>query len=214
MYRARIVLALATAAAAAFPAVTAARATATPTLSISAKTVGFGTSVTLRGTVPGLAAGQEVDILSQACGFTDAVPVATATTTAAGAYSFTLQPTLNSTFLVQVNDAASAPTSVQVKPAVQLRRTGARAFAVDVSAGNGSWFTKPVVLERFDPAAKSWKRVATAVLKANSRPDALISVSSATLHAVVKHGTRVRAVLPQATVGSCYAPATSQTLKA
>jgi hypothetical protein len=214
MHHSRFVLALAAAAAAAFPAVGAAHPAAAPTLSVSAGTVPFGKAVTLRGVVANAPAGQEVDILTQACGFTDAVPIATATTTAAGSYSFTLQPTLNSVFLVQVGDAASASATVHVKPAVQLRRTGARTFAVDVSAGNGSWFTKTVILQRFDPGAKTWKRVTAATLKANSRPDALVSVSSAALHAAVRHGTRLRAMLPQATVGSCYAPATSSTLNA
>lgn len=152
--------------------------------------------------------------MAVACGFNGAVPVGETKTTAGGAYSYTLQPMLNATLFVQVGSAQSPRASVRVRPGVQLRRINGSSFGVDVSVGNGTWFTKAVTLQRLDPRKKTWVKVASAPLKANSDPEALTAVSSATLHAAVQRGTKLRAVVTQGTVGSCYLPATSPTLTA
>jgi hypothetical protein len=183
-------------------------------LTVSAGTVGFGSDITLRGSVPGAAAGQEVQILAQPCGFTAPVPAGTVKTTAAGTFSYSSQPMLGATYFAKVGDATSRPATVRIRPAVQLRRVSAGTFGVDVSAGNGSWFTKAVLLQRLDTRSKAWKTVASGTLKANSDPGALVSVSSATITASVKRGTQLRAVVTRATVGACYLPGTSPTLTA
>lgn len=189
-----------------------ARPAATPTLSVSARSVAFGTTLELQGTVPGAGAGAEVQILSRACGFSGPIPVGVAKTTAGGKYTYAVQPMLNSVFSAQVGDASSQAVPVHISPTVQLRRIDARRFGVDVSAGNGSWFTKQVLLQRLDTRSKRWKKLAAGTLKANSDPGALVSVSSATITARVTRGTELRATLPQATVGACYLAATSPPL--
>jgi hypothetical protein len=191
-----------------------ARPAAGPTLSLSAATVPFGTSVVLKGTVPGAGEGQDVQVLSQGCGFTEPIPIATIKTGPGGAYSFTLEPMLNSQLSVQAGSAVSSPARVAVLPSLQLRRVNARTFAVDVSVGNGAFFTKTALLQRYDKAAKAWKTVASAPLKAASDPGALIAVSTATFRATVKAGTTLRAFVSQATVGECYRPAASPPLGA
>lgn len=192
----------------------AARPAAAPTLAASGTTISFGSAVTLHGTLPGATAGQDVVIYAQPCGYTGPVPSGTATTTAGGKFSYALQPMLNAVFFAQAGDATSPSVAVRIRPQVQLRLVGPRTFGVDVSAGNGSWFTKSVTLQRYDTRAKTWKPVTSGSLKANSDPGALVAVSSATLHATVKAGTKVRAVVTQATVGSCFLPAASASLVA
>jgi hypothetical protein len=210
-----LVLGAAIALAAVVAASAAARPAAAPTIAIApGGSISFGRSVTIHGVVPGAPAGSTVQILMQPCGFTDPVPSGTVRTTAGGKYSYVVEPMLNSRFFAQVGDATSGAGAVRVAPTVQLRKISAHLFGIDVSAGNGSWFTKTVSLQRFDPRAKTWRPVATAPLKANSDPGALVAVSSAALHAVVKAGTQLRAVLSQGTVGSCFLPATSPSIAA
>ena len=192
----------------------AARSADAPTLSASATAIDFGASITVSGTAAGAAAGDQIQILMQACGFTAPVPLGAATVTAAGTNPLTLQPLLNSTFQAQVGDATSNSASVTVRPRVQLRLGGPGTFQVDVSVGNGAFFTKAVSLQRYDTRRKLWKQAGSATLKANSDPGALIAVSSATVRARVAHGTKVRAVVGQATVGSCYRPGTSAPITA
>jgi hypothetical protein len=212
--RATLLLFLAVGLAAAITPAAIGRVLAGPTLTTSAGAIDFGSSVVLRGTVPGASAGQEVQILSQACGFTDAVPVGTTKVKAGGIYSFTVQPLLNSILHVQVGDAQSPSRTLTVRPLVQLRKLTARTFHVDVSVGNGAFFTGTVILQRYDLHRKSWKPAGSASLAANSDPAALTAVSSATLRAAVARGTKVRAAVSQATVGSCYRPAVSASVTA
>jgi hypothetical protein len=187
---------------------------AAPTLTTSAGAIDFGGSVTLHGTVPGASVGQEVQIMSQACGFTGAVPVGTTKVKSGGTYSFTVQPLLNSILHVQFGDAQSPGRALTVRPLVQLRRVSAGTFHVDVSVGNGAFFTDAVTLQRYDLRTKSWKPAGSALLKANSDPAALTAVSSATVRARIARGTKVRAAVSQATVGSCYRPAVSASISA
>jgi hypothetical protein len=189
-----------------------AHAAAGPTLTSSTQVVAFGQNVVLRGTAPGVDAGETVEIIASVCGFTGDVPVGETKTTAGGSYVYTLEPMLNATLFTRVGAVESPHTSITVRPDVQLRRVKAGRYAVDVSVGNGTWFAKPVTLQRLDPRMKKWKTVATAVLKANSDPEALVAVSSAIIRAHVLRGTQLRAAVPPATVGSCYLPATSQTI--
>lgn len=195
-------------------AVGVAAAAPPPTLTASGSTVPFGSMMTLQGTIPGAGAGQQVQIVAQVCGFSGAVPVGMTSTKADGKYSYSFQPMLNSTVFVRAGDATSRSAPVRVRPVVQLRVLAPRIFAVDVSSGNGAWFTKAAQLQRYDARAKSWKTIASAPLTPNSDPGALVAVSSAKLQATVRRGTKLRAVVSQATVGSCYLPAASSAVTA
>lgn len=185
---------------------------AAPTLVATPANVVFGATVVLKGTIPGGSSGQSVQIFSQACGFTQPVPIGTATTGVAGAYEFRVQPMLNSSFSAAAGEFTSAPAAVKVVPSVQLRRTGPRAFSVDVAVGNGAFFTKAVQLQVLDARTKRWKAVARSQLKAASDPGAIEAVSTGAFHVSVKPGASLRAFVAQSTVGQCYRPAVSQTL--
>lgn len=210
MTRLSRLLVVAAAAAAAALGAAATSAADVPTIVASATQIAFGGSVTLRGAVPAGAAGQPVELLSQACGFTEPVQVATATPGADGRYSFTLQPTLNTAFLVQVGDARSGETTISVAPAVQLTQIGTGVYRADVSVGAGDFFTAPALLQRYDARHKAWRRLASRPLKQASAIDALIAVSSATFHAHVPSGTKLRAYVPATTAAPCYRPSASR----
>jgi len=193
-------------------AVTAASATAGPTLAGPSGLVPFGSVVTLQGSDSGIPAGQTVEVFSTGCGFTSPVPIGTATTDENGTYSFRFQPALNSTIVVQIGTDQSNAVPITVQPQVQLRRLAPNRFAVDVSVGAGQFFTSAATLQRFDTKSRRWRAVASGVLKQSSSIGAVVAVSSATIRAAVKPGTRLRATIGQSAVGSCYAPASSSPL--
>lgn len=163
--------------------------------------------MTLQGKAPGLSRGAKLQVFAKACGFTAPVPVGNAHVGAHGAYKFTFLPQLNATYVVEVGTARSKSAAVEVRPAVQLRRLNAHMFAVDVSVGAGQWFTSKVAIQASN--AGRWRTVGSGVLKANSDPGVPTAVSSAKVRLGVKSGTRLRAVMTQSAVGSCYRPATS-----
>jgi hypothetical protein len=186
----------------------------TLTLMLSLSTVEFGKGVTLRGAVRDAAAGQPVQIMSQSCGFTTPVQIATVKTAGNGAYTFTLMPARDATFSARSGGAASPERHVGVRPAIVLKRVGARAFAVELSVGAGDYFTKNVTLERYEAAKKLWRPLASGSLHRKSDIGALIAVSATTIHATVKPGTRVRASVGSATLGQCYRPGYSAVVTA
>ena len=182
---------------------------AKPTLKLSAKAIEFGAVLKLSGKVSVHTAGQVVEIFSQSCGFSQPVRIAQAKTRADGSYAFAIQPTLNATYFVRYASLASATQVVAVRPLVQLRRLSGSSFGVDVSVGNGTYFTKSAVLQRYDAARRRWLPLASGKLHPNSDPGAIVAVSSAKVHAAVKSGAKVRATVSQATVGRCYRAGTS-----
>jgi hypothetical protein len=193
-------------------AATAAAADA-PTLTSSAGMVQFGSGVTLQGLAPGQA-GQTVQVFATGCGFVGSVPVGTATIGADGTYSLGLEPALGMTFVAAVGDAQSAPLAIRVQPLVQLRRVGPKLFGVDVSVGAGQFFTSKATLQRYETKHKRWLPVAAGALQQKSSFGDVVAVSSATIRAAVKPGTRLRAFVGQAALGTCYAPASSIALTA
>lgn len=184
-----------------------------PTLSTSTPVLQYGANVTLQGSAPGQA-GQTVQLLATGCGFTTGVQIGSATVDANGNYSFSVGPALGMTLVAQIGDATSAPVAIAVQPLVQLRRVGTKLFAVDVSVGAGQFFSSRATLERFDPKHKRWLSLASGTLRQNSSLGAVTAVSTATIRAAVKPGTRLRAFVGQATVGACYVPASSPSLTA
>jgi hypothetical protein len=203
------VLALAALVMTAVPATATAHRVAAPTMAASARMIPFGSDVVLKGTAPGAKAGDRIEILAKACGFTEPVPVGATHARKGGAYTYTLQPMLNAAFSVRWGETTSKPISIRVRPAVQVRRVNATTFGIDVSSGNGAWFDGSAILQRWNAGSRSWITAGSAPLSANSSPDALIAVSSATVHATIKRGARMRAVVPQSTVGECYVSSAS-----
>jgi len=184
-----------------------------PSLKVSPSTIDFGTTLTFTGAVPGARAGQSVEILSQTCGFNQILPVGKTTTKADGSFAFAIQPMLNSSFYSRSANATSDPQVLNVRPKVDLSRSG-QTFHVDVSAGGGAFFSTTVTLERYDKTHKLWRTVARGKLHANSDPAQIIAVSSATIRAKVAAGTKIRASVSQASVGACYRPAKSAAITA
>jgi hypothetical protein len=181
-----------------------------PTLKVSASALDFGTTLHVTGSVPGAPAGQVVEILSQTCGFTQVLLIATTKTRADGSYAFAIQPMQNVVFYARSGNSPSAPQPVTIRPKIELARGVGRNFVVKVSAGNGAFFSSVVAIERYDKVRRTWRSVATGKLHAASDPGEIISVSSATIPTKVASGTKLRATASQAAVGQCFRATKSQ----
>jgi plastocyanin len=199
--------------------VTVTAAAATANLAATPRAVAYGAATTISGTVSTGQANQKVDILAQSCGETAAKVVATATTTAGGAFTWQTQPTLLTSYQVRFKPAAgpqvtTSAVSVAVRPVVALGKSGLGRFKVRVVAAH-SFVGKAVAFQRFVKARNRWTTVKTVFLgtrAAAASPLAGTTVSSAAFKVRIKRGLRVRAVLPTGQAAPCYAAAQSRTV--
>jgi hypothetical protein len=209
--RARIVAFVFTAlAAGCAAAIAAAAAAAPPTLKASPKVVAFGKNLVLSGTAG--RANARVHLLSQPCGFTAPAETQQTTTKAKGAFRFTFQPAITTVFRVTWANDTSRRVRVVVRPLVQIRRLKAGLYAVDVSAGAGSFFKgKKILVQR--KVGKKWVTAGKAVLKQNSSETAITAVSSASVRARAPRQAQVRAFLSAAAAAPCYGASASSVVR-
>ena len=203
--RPQIVLVAACAAVLAAPVSTAALS-AGPSLRMTPRVLEFGKGdITLSGVIPSKRAGEEVQILSQPCRFTEPSQIAAVTTKAGGAFRFRVQPMLNTRFRVRWNQSVSGVVAVGVRPIIELKRLARGRYRVQITTTNPVFLNgKFVALQR--SVGNRWVNVKRARL-AKASPETAITVISAVTISARTTG-RLRAVLPAAQAG-CYLGATS-----
>ena len=183
-----------------------------PSLTVAAAPVAqvYGGAVTLSGRVSNGAANERVTVQAQACGGAFA-RVADVTTTTGGAWTLSVKPLNATSYRAQWKTATSPTVAAKVRPAVKLRRLAPKRFSVRVSAA-ASFAGKVGVLQRYNATLRAWVRVRTVTLKAVAGGVAPTVISGLTFRANVVARRRLRVVLPQAQVGACYLPGTSNTV--
>ena len=180
--------------------------TATPAILV------FGAKVAGAGTVSTQKAGETVDVLAQPCGQSAAQKAATVQSTTGGAYTFSLQPLVNTTYTTKLRNATSPATTVRVRPQLALARVAAHRYRLRVSAGE-SLAGKYAGLQRYNGTTRRWVSVKLIQLEVGTGAVPPAVASAASFRATVKTGLRIRVVLSQAQAGSCYAPGTSNTIR-
>ena len=198
--------------------VTVTAAPASASVAAAPRPVTYGTATTISGMISTGEANQKVDILAQPCGETAAKAVATATTTAGGAFTWQTQPTLLTSYQVRFKPATgpqvtSTAIPVSVRPVVGLGKSGRGKFKVRVLAAQ-SFVGKAVAFQRLT-VRKRWTTLKTVFLgtrTAAAAPLAGTTISSAAFTVRIKRGLRVRAVLPAGQAAPCYASARSRTI--
>ena len=186
--------------------------TAKPTVTLAAAplTVTYGSPTMLSGKISTAQAGQNVTIENQDCGTTAFKRLATANTTSTGAYSYSAKPVKNTSFRARYKNAASTVVPVKVAPLLALRKLRLGRYAIAVTAADslvGKW----VAFQRLRNGRwVTLKRVTLKTVKAGIAPT---QVSSASLRIRMRAGLRLRAVMPQAQVGTCYVATKSRTIR-
>lgn len=184
----------------------------TSSLTVTPKTVVYGRKVTLAGKLASQLAGQSVDVLGQQCGATTSTRLGTVTTTTGGAFTFPPQPLKRTAYTVKLKNLTSSAVTVQVKPLLRLGRVARHRYTVTVSAAQ-SFAGKYAVFQRYRRATKRWARVKRVLLQANTTGVAPTVITSAKFRSRIRAGLRVRVVLSQAQVGSCYVAGRSNTIR-
>jgi plastocyanin len=181
-------------------------------LSVSPNTVTYGGRVNLTGTLSNQQSAQSLQILAQQCGASAATKLATVTTTSGGAYSYQTQPLKETTYTVKFKNSTSSGTTIKVHPRMRLGKIARHRYTVRVFAAQ-SFAGKYATFQRYNLTLKRWAKVKRVLLKANSTGVAPTVVSSATFRAHLRAHLRVRIVLGQRQVGSCYLAGKSNTIR-
>jgi hypothetical protein len=196
--------ALASAASAASPALT---------LASSAPTAAYGKSVTLSGMLTPAKANQQITITALACGTTKAANVARVKTTATGAYSASVTPTVGTSYQATQKALKSAPVMVNVKPLVAIKRVKRGSFTATVTAGI-DLKGKTLLFQRYATVRKRWVQVKKVTLTTSTPGPAKPTViASAAFKARVAKRARVRLSLTKAQAAPCYVAALSNVVR-
>jgi plastocyanin len=171
--------------------------------------VKYGSTTTLSGVVSNATAGEVVTVDAQACGQTTFTRIATLTSAANGAWTYAAKPTLDTLFQANWKSAKSMPARVVVRPRLVLKKTGRGRFSATVSAAQ-SLVGKYIDLQR--RTRSGWSVVKRVTLRTATGTTPPTINSSARFRARVRRGTKLRLVMLQP--GTCYAPATSNTIRA
>ncbi|MDP8911290.1 MAG: hypothetical protein M3M94_04420 [Actinomycetota bacterium] len=182
------------------------------TIAAGPPVVVYGANVVVSGNIVPPQGGERVDVLSQRCGASAMTRLTSVTTTPTGAWSTTVTPTANTAYQARVRKASSATVNVQVRPRIRLVKVAPRRYRARVFAGQ-SFAGKVAVFQRYAPALGRWFRVRAVVLAAVGTGAEPTVISGATFRSSIRRRVKVRLVLTQRQVGTCYAPGRSNVVR-
>ncbi len=183
----------------------------TLTLSAKAQALVYGGQVTLTGTLSNQKVGENVDVLAKACGQTTATKVATVQTTTGGAYIAVVKPLKNTVYTVKAKNTSSPAVTVKVRPRLRLGKVAPHRYSLRVIAAR-SFAGKYGTFQRYNATLGRWVTVKRVLLRANSTGIAPTVISSVSFRSTIPARLRVRVILPQLQVGSCYLPGRSNVI--
>jgi plastocyanin len=184
----------------------------TLTLAAKPRLVIYGGNVTLTGTLSNQKVGEHVDVLATPCGQAAATKVTTVLTTTGGAFTAVVRPLKNTVYTVKVKNTTSNAVSPKVSPKLRLRKLAAKRYSLRVLAARG-FAGKYGTFQRFNGTLGRWVTVKRVLLRANSTGVAPTVISSVAFRSTIRPLLRVRVVLPQLQVGSCYRPGRSNVIR-
>ena len=171
------------------------------TLTASSLIAVTGKPVVLSGQISSGRAGELVTVQGKECGVPGAFfrALAAVQTTEGGFWSRDFYPASRVVIRATWGDDLSPTLTVQKRASVYFSKERDGTFAVSVY-GNGRFAGKQVVIERFDRATRTWRRVRTVVLQAETGGYG----EKDGLRFKVPRGTTIRAVLPLSQAKPCY----------
>jgi plastocyanin len=162
------------------------------TLVASRRTLIFGGSITLSGTVTPVRANQAVTVRIQPMG--ESEQRVTVRTDSAGRFTYQHQPRIQTVYTASSRGAESATQTVSVRPRVSLRKVGARRFQIVVVAARSLAGTRATISRVIGRGSTArLRRVARVTLRANPRTD---TISQRTFTLRVRRGVKLRAFTP------------------
>jgi len=183
------------------------------TLTLTAKplTLVYGAKAMLTGTLSNQKVGENVDVLATACGQTAPTKVTTVQTTTGGAYTAVVAPLKNTVYTVKVKNTSSQAVTVKVRPRLRLGKVAAHRYSLRVFAAE-SFAGKYGTFQRYNGTLRRWVNVKRVLLRANASGVAPTVITSVSFRSSIPARLKVRVILPQLQVGSCYLPGSSNTI--
>ena len=183
----------------------------TLTLAAKPQVVVYGGRITLAGTLSNQKVGENADVLATACGQTAATKIVTVQTTTGGAYTAVVQALKNTVYTVKVKNTTSPAVTVKVQPRLRLTKLAAHRYSLRVFAPR-TFAGKYGTLQRYNTTLARWVNVKRVLLRPNSTGVAPTVISTASFRSTVPSRLKIRVVLPQLQVGSCYTAGRSNTI--
>ena len=184
----------------------------TSSLTATPKTVSYGRTTTLAGKLVSQLAGQSLQVLALQCGATAPTAVGTVTTTTGGAFSFQTQPLRGTAYTVKSKNLTSSAVTARVLPHLRLSKVARHRYALTVTAAQ-SFAGKYASFQRYRATTKRWRTVKRVLLRANATGKAPTVITSAKFRSSIRARQRVRVVLGQKQVGSCYLASRSNIIR-
>jgi len=131
-------------------------------LALSVPIVVYGTPITLSGAISTGAANQSVELDQQPYGQASASQIVIVKTGAGGAFSWTITPSIYTTYTARWNNVTSASVVAQVAPKMRLIPGGAGYMKAEISSPVSLWH-KHVSLQRLSPFGQ-WVNIANLTL--------------------------------------------------
>ena len=172
----------------------------------------YGGRVTLAGTLSNQNVGENVEVLATPCGQSAATKVTTVQTTTGGAFTALVQPLMNTVYTVKVKNTTSPTVTAKVRPRLRLRKPAAHRYSLRVFAAQ-SFAGKYATFQRYNGTLGRWIKVKRVLLRANATGVAPTVISSVSFRSAIRPRLKVRVVLPQLQVGSCYRPGRSNVIR-
>jgi plastocyanin len=184
----------------------------TLTLAVKPQLLIYGGKVTLSGTLSNQKVGENVDVLATPCGQSAATKTTTVQTSTGGAFTALVQPLKNTLYTVKVKSTTSPAVAVKVRPRLRLRKLAPHRYSLRVFAA-ASFAGKYATLQRYNGTLGRWIKVKRILLRANATGVAPTVISSVSFRSAIRPRLKIRVVLPQLQVGSCYRPGRSNMIR-
>jgi plastocyanin len=184
----------------------------TLTLAVKPQLLVYGGKATLAGALSNQRVGENVEVLAKPCGETAATKVSTAQTTTGGAFTAVVQPLKNTVYTVKVKNTTSSAVAVKVRPRLRLRKLAPHRYSLRVFAA-ASFAGKYATFQRYNGVLGRWIKVKRVLLRANATGITPTVISAVSFRSAIKPRLKVRVVLPQLQVGSCYRPGRSNVIR-
>jgi hypothetical protein len=173
--------------------------------------VGWAQPATVFGTARGASLQDVVAIQVKECGSSTFRTYAEAHANSGGGFTMPVGTLVTSAFRAVWRGSASRAVTIRQRANVGLERSrDGRGLVVGVSAKRSFW-RKRVQIERRQGG--SWRVLRTVRLTDSVKSTGTVSASEATFRLSVPPGTQLRAVLPAAQAGPCYAQSVSKALR-
>jgi uncharacterized delta-60 repeat protein len=176
------------------------------TIEAGLRTIRFGQTTKVAGTLTPAQVGAVVKILERDCNRFSTRVAARATADSRGRWSLRLRPGSRATIQAEVNGELSAALAVQVRPRLTLEKISGGRFRARVVAG-GSLGGRMVVLQRFSRG--HWVGARRVVVRRTAKRGRAV-ISEKTFGAPNTKGRRLRLFFRRSGDHDCYASAASR----